>query len=190
MSSPIGVIDTRARASARTEARGKAYMNPYMSGVGIGVVLLLAFLIMGRGLGASGAFSTVVATGVSVVAPDHASENLPYAAYLGDGTASPLKDWLVFEIIGVALGGFLSALLAGRFRTAIDRGPNTTDRARMVYAFGGGAIMGIGAKLARGCTSGQALTGGALLSVGSWLFIIGAFAAGYLAAPLFKRQWT
>ena len=60
----------------------------------------------------------------------------------------------------------------------------------MVYAFGGGAIMGIGAKLARGCTSGQALTGGALLSVGSWLFIIGAFAAGYLAAPLFKRQWT
>lgn len=190
MSSPIGVIDARARASARSEATAKPYMNPYLSGVGIGVVLLLAFLIMGRGLGASGAFSTVVATGVSAVAPDHASENLPYSAYLGDGTASPLKDWLVFEIIGVALGGLLSALLAGRFRIAIDRGPNTTDRARMVYAFGGGAIMGIGAKLARGCTSGQALTGGALLSVGSWLFIIGAFAAGYLAAPLFKRQWT
>ena len=32
----------------------KPYMNPYLSGVGIGVVLLLAFLIMGRGLGASG----------------------------------------------------------------------------------------------------------------------------------------
>jgi uncharacterized membrane protein YedE/YeeE len=175
---------------AQADAKAQPYMNPYLSGVGIGVVLLLAFLIMGRGLGASGAFSTMVATGVNAVAPDHASQSLPYSAYLGDGTASPLKDWLVFEILGVALGGLLSAILAGRFRTVIDRGPNTTDRARMVYAFGGGTIMGVGAKLARGCTSGQALTGGALLSVGSWLFIIGAFTAGYLAAPLFKRQWT
>ena len=31
------------------------------------------------------------------------------------------------------------------------------------------------------------LTGGALLSVGSWLFMIGAFAAAYLVAPLVKR---
>jgi hypothetical protein len=51
-------------------------------------------------------------------------------------------------------------------------------------------LMGLGAKLARGCTSGQALTGGALLSVGSWLFILTAFAAGYLAAPLVRRAWT
>jgi uncharacterized membrane protein YedE/YeeE len=50
--------------------------------------------------------------------------------------------------------------------------------------------MGVGAKFARGCTSGQALTGGALLSVGSWLFIVAAFAAGYLAAPLVRRAWT
>jgi len=49
--------------------------------------------------------------------------------------------------------------------------------------------MGIGAKLARGCTSGQALTGGALLSVGSWTFVIVAFAAAFLVAPLVRRQW-
>ena len=88
------------------------------------------------------------------------------------------------------LGGALSAFLAGRFRLGIDRGPRTTDRSRLMYAFGGGVIMGLGAKLARGCTSGQALTGGALLSVGSWLFIAAAFAAGYLAAPLFRKEWT
>jgi hypothetical protein len=50
--------------------------------------------------------------------------------------------------------------------------------------------MGVGAKLARGCTSGQALTGGALLSVGSWTFIAGAFAAAYVAAFLLRRLWT
>jgi uncharacterized membrane protein YedE/YeeE len=49
--------------------------------------------------------------------------------------------------------------------------------------------MGLGAVLARGCTSGQALTGGALLSVGSWLFMIGAFAAAYLIAPIVRRAW-
>jgi uncharacterized membrane protein YedE/YeeE len=165
-------------------------MNPYVAGVGIGVALLLAFVIMGRGLGASGALSTVVATGVNTVAPDHTTDRLPYEAYLGDGTVSPLKDWLVFEILGITLGGLLSALLAGRFRASIDKGPRASNRSRLLFAFGGGTIMGIGAKLARGCTSGQALTGGALLSVGSWLFIIGAFAAGYMAAPLFRREWT
>jgi hypothetical protein len=49
--------------------------------------------------------------------------------------------------------------------------------------------MGFAARLARGCTSGLALTGGALLSVGAWVFMIALFAAGYAAAPLFRRAW-
>jgi len=51
-------------------------------------------------------------------------------------------------------------------------------------------VMGIGAKFARGCTSGQALSGGALLSVGSWIFIVTAFAAAFAAAPLARRLWS
>jgi len=184
------IVGGGERAATSVRVQAKPYMNPYLSGVGIGFVLLLAFVIMGRGLGASGALSSVVATGMQAAAPEHAARSLPYAAYLGDGTQSPLKDWLVFEIIGVTLGGLLSAVMGRRFRRAIDRGPRTTDRARLMYAFIGGTIMAVGAKFARGCTSGQALTGGALLSVGSWLFIVAAFAAGYAAAPLFRRQWT
>ncbi len=184
-------LEAGARAPARTRARvARPYLNPYLAGVGIGVVLLMTFVVMGRGLGASGAFSTVVAAGVSAVDSEHASTSLPYAAYLGDGRTSPLRDWLLIELLGVTAGGFASALLFGRFRKRVEKGPRATNRGRMLYAFGGGVIMGVGAKLARGCTSGQALTGGALLSVGSWLFILGAFAAGYLAAPLFRRQWT
>jgi uncharacterized membrane protein YedE/YeeE len=165
-------------------------MSPYLAGVGIGLVLLSAFVIMGRGLGASGAFSSAVAAGVSTVAPERARTLEPYAAYMGDERRGPLADWLVLEILGVTIGGALSALFAGRLRRGIERGPRTTPRARLAYAFGGGTIMGFGAKLARGCTSGQALTGGALLSVGSWIFIVAAFAAGYAFSPLFRRQWT
>lgn len=171
-------------------SRAQPYLNPYLAGVGIGLVLLLAFVIMGRGLGASGAFSTAVATGVAVAAPERAAGNAAYAAYLPDGPRSLFSDWLFIEIVGVAIGGLVSALLAGRFRIAVDKGPRVSVRGRLAYAVGGGLLMGIGAKLARGCTSGQALTGGALLSVGSWLFILAAFAAGYLAAPLVRREWT
>ncbi|MCB1570869.1 MAG: YeeE/YedE family protein, partial [Xanthomonadales bacterium] len=56
-------------------------------------------------------------------------------------------------------------------------------------AFGGGALMGVGAMLARGCTSGQALSGGAVLSVGSWVFMLALFASAYLIAPLLRRLW-
>jgi uncharacterized protein len=189
---------------ARTAEKGlmrrprvaKPYMSPYLAGVGIGVVLLLAYVIMGRGLGASGAFSSVVTATVSAVAPAHASASpyhMRYAAATGGGAipgTGLLRDWLVLEVVGITLGALLSGLLAGRFKWgAVERGQNVGRGGRIAYALAGGAIMGIGAKLARGCTSGQALTGGALLSVGSWTFVIAAFAAAFVIAPLVRRQW-
>ena len=165
------------------------FSNPYVAGFGLGLVLLAAFVIMGRGLGASGAFSSAVATAVDAVAPQHAQANEFYAGYLGEGSANPLMDWLVFEVIGIFAGGFLSAALAGRIRKTVERGPSISVRGRLVFAFAGGVLMGIGAKLAGGCTSGQALTGGALLGVGSWAFMLAVFAGGYAAAGLMRRQW-
>ena len=65
------------------------YWNPYVAGVALGLVLLVGFILTGRGLGASGAFSSVVATGVSVVSPDHARANVSYAKYIKEGDESP-----------------------------------------------------------------------------------------------------
>ncbi|HET6229522.1 MAG TPA: YeeE/YedE thiosulfate transporter family protein [Longimicrobiaceae bacterium] len=177
-------------APAAVPSRAKAYASPYAAGVGIGLALLAAFCIAGRGLGASGAFSSAVAVGVSTLSPEHAAANPAFADYLPAGGGAGLRDWLVWEIAGVTLGGMLSAWFGGRFKWMTERGPRVTENRRLVHAFAGGAVMGIGAKLARGCTSGQALTGGALLSVGSWIFIAAAFAAAYAVAPLFRRQWT
>ncbi len=166
----------------------KAYSNPYLTGVGLGLVLLAAYVVMGRGLGASGAFASSAAGLVQAVAPERAAQSALFAGYLGaDGGA--WLNWILFEIAGVAIGGFASAWLAGRVRFEMERGPGISPPARLATAFGGGAVMGLGAVLARGCTSGQALSGGALLSVGSWLFMIGAFAAAYLFAPFVRRIW-
>ena len=185
-----GIVAGEVAASDRAVGKTvQPYMHPYLAGMGIGLSLLAAFVVMGRGLGASGAFSSVVSVAVAEALPGHAASNAAYARYLGDGTHNPLADWLVFEIIGVTIGGFVSAWLAGRFRWATDRGPRAAAGQRLLFAFAGGALMGFGAKLARGCTSGLALTGGALLAPGAWIFIGAAFAAGFVAAPLLRRQW-
>jgi len=164
------------------------YSNPYLTGVGLGLVLLAAFVIMGRGLGASGAFASSAAGATAMVSPARAQSSALFAGYLS-AEGGAWSEWLIFEILGVAIGGLTSAWLAGRLRFEVERGPRLSRGSRLATAFVGGGVMGLGAVLARGCTSGQALTGGALLSVGSWLFMIGAFATAYLVAPIVRRAW-
>ena len=60
-------------------ATPKPYTNPYLAGVALGLVLLMAFVVMGRGLGASGAFASSAAGVVSAIAPVRAQAN-PYFA--------------------------------------------------------------------------------------------------------------
>ena len=171
------------------ERRPQPYMNPYLAGIGLGLVLLASFVLVGRGLGASGAFNSVIAWAVNAVAPEHAKSNEFIAGYLGDGTSSPLKSWLLFEVIGMFAGAMFSGLLAGRARVMTEKGPRVSVRTRLAMAFAGGVLMAFGAALARGCTSGQALTGGALLNLGSWAFMMMVFAGAYAVAYFVRWQW-
>ena len=177
------------REAAAEHARAAPYTNPYVAGIGLGLVLLAAFVVMGRGLGASGAVASVVAWLVHAVAPQHAMNNGYLAGYLGDGSVHPLKAWLVFEVLGVAAGAFISGLLARRVFVSVERGPRVSVATRLAMAFLGGATMAVGAALARGCTSGQALTGGALLNLGSWAFMMMVFAGAYAVAYFVRWQW-
>jgi hypothetical protein len=179
----------RAKLTSK-EITAQPYLNPYLAGIGLGIVLLLAFVIMGRGLGASGGFTSMLTAGVNTVAPEYATQNEMYSSYIGDGERSPLSDWLVIELIGVIIGGFISGNFAGRINKSVERGSGISSKGRLVLAFIGGTLMGFAAKMARGCTSGQALTGGALMSVGSWLFMISIFIGAYAFAYFVRRQWT
>ena len=166
----------------------KKYWNPYLAGIGLGLTLLLAFVLMGRGLGASGAVMRFTAWFMSLISAEHVNANTYLAKYAGEGI-NPFRNWLVFEVIGVIIGGFVSAWLAGRLKVMTGRGPNISDKGRWVLAIFGGALMGFGARLAYGCTSGQALTGGATLSLGSWAFMFSVFAGGYAMAYFVRKQW-
>ncbi len=163
------------------------YWNPYLAGVALGLVLLATYLLTGKGLGASGASFRAGAAVVNAVAPSHVEQVPMLAATTEDG--SPLKNWLVFEVVGVALGGFLGALTSGRLRGETLKGSTFPAGGRWAMAIGGGAVMGVGAQLARGCASGQALSGGGLMSAGAWAFFLAFFGGGYALAALVRRQW-
>ncbi len=161
------------------------FWNPYWAGVGLGLTLLFAFVMMGRGLGASGALMRFDVWFLKLVAPGHVQAN-PYFAKYAEHT---LSNWLVFELIGVMIGGFLSGALAGRLKVKTGKGPRISDKGRWMLAFVGGALIGFAARLARGCTSGQALTGGATLALGSWAFMFAVFAGAYATAYFVRKQW-
>jgi hypothetical protein len=175
-------------ATAEQAREPRPYANPYLAGIGLGLVLLSAFVLVGRGLGASGAFNSTIAWLLSLVAPAYASSHEFLGPYL-EGDTHPLKAWLVFEVAGVFAGALLSGLLAGRVGFAVEKGPRASLAARLAFAFVGGALMAVGAALGRGCTSGQALSGGALLNLGSWAFMLSVFGGAYAVAFLFRRQW-
>ena len=102
------------------ETKKTKYLNPYVGGVLLGLVLLAANFISGRGLGASGAMKSVVVTSIQAVAPS-SSQNLGFVKeYKGDHPGNPMKTWLVFEMTGVLVGGFLSGAFAGRLKLKVE----------------------------------------------------------------------
>ena len=100
-----------------------------------------------------------------------------------------LDDFLVYMFVGVIIGGFISGVASRRFGFETIMGPHTTRRRRLVLAVVGGIVAAFGARLARGCTSGQALSGGATLAVGSWVFMLAVFAGGYALAYVLRKEW-
>jgi uncharacterized membrane protein YedE/YeeE len=109
---------------------------------------------------------------------------------MAGGDKNPVDSWVVFVTIGTLMGVLTSGWLHGRLKVETGRGPRISIRKRWVIAFFGGSLMGYGARFARGCTSGQALSGGAVLSVGSWAFMFAVFAGAYALAFFVRKLWN
>jgi len=163
----------------------RPYMNPYLAGLMLGLVLLASFLILGVGLGASSATARVGATVQGILMPQHVADS----AYFGSWGRNPLRYYLVFMFVGTLMGGLMSAILGRRIQPQLERGPTASPKLRILMALVGGILAGFASRLASGCTSGQALTGGAMLASGSLLFLVSLFASGYATAWFARRQW-
>ncbi|MGE5383825.1 MAG: YeeE/YedE thiosulfate transporter family protein [Omnitrophica WOR_2 bacterium] len=167
---------------------GSYYINPYLGGILLGLVLFSTYFITGRGLGASGAVKSTVVTTVHAISPEHAQKSHYYSQFLS-GDTSPMNNWLVFEVLGVLAGGFFSGALWGRLKVKTEHSPKISSRTRLVAALIGGALFGFGSQLARGCTSGAALSGMAVLSSSGIITMMAIFGSAYVFSWLFKKLW-
>jgi uncharacterized membrane protein YedE/YeeE len=162
------------------------YMNPYLAGIWLGLTLLVSFLILGAGLGASSGLARIAACTELCIAKAHTLSS----EYFGQWGQKPMQYYLVFMLAGTFIGGMCSALLADRMKLQIERGRRSSIRVRSTFALVGGVLVGFASRLAQGCTSGQALSGTALLLTGSFVFLICIFVGGYATARFFRRQWN
>ena len=170
------------------KSKRHVYWNPYFGGFLLGILILFTFFITGRGLGASGAMKSGVVTIVDTVAPTHAENSDYYSKFISDDKSS-MNNWLVLEALGVLIGAFISGGLTDRIGLRTQHSPKITSKRRLVFALSGGLLFGLGAQIARGCTSGAALSGMAVISTGGFITMLAIFGTGYLAAYFFRKNW-
>ena len=161
---------------------------PVLAGILLGTTMLAAFVTAGRGIGVSGVMARMVATVQHWIFPEITEKSSYFGKYFTNGT-NPLDNYLSFMMLGLLLGAFTGAVSCRDFCVEVRRGPRMSATGRLVYALIGGAIAGYAARLARGCTSGMGLVGGAELSVGSWVFMLCIFAGGFATAWFVRKQW-
>lgn len=187
MSHSLSAHPPLAIPATREQARARPYWNPYLVGFLLGLVLLATYAVTARGLGATAAFAALSSWIVGLGSPAHVEANPVHLRYWNEG--APLLNWTLFLLVGAAIGAFLSGWQGRRLSFTVERGPHSSDHTRLMLAFFGGFIAAFGAKIAKGCTSGQALTGGAMLNVGSLVFMLAVFAGAYGLAYFVRKEW-
>jgi hypothetical protein len=164
------------------------FWSPYLAGAGLGLTLLATFVVAGWGLGASSAFSLLTGVGLERLSHEYAQSIEYFSRYLN--VESPLKNWVLFEVFGVFLGALAGSLIGRSFKIKVDRSEGWNVSERLATGFTGGILIGFASRLARGCTSGLALSGGAQLALAGWLFVMAMFLGGFAAAAVFRRLWS
>jgi uncharacterized membrane protein YedE/YeeE len=156
--------------------------NPYLVGIGIGVLSCVVFAVVNAPIGVTTALSQ--ASG-AVASPIVGSEDVKSNPYWK--STVPAWDYGTLFLVGIFAGSLLVSLLTRSFRVetvpAVWRARFGPSRGkRLLAAFAGGIIAIYGARLAGGCTSGHGISGGLQLALSSWVFLLTMFATGILTA--------
>jgi uncharacterized membrane protein YedE/YeeE len=163
--------------------------SPYVVGAGIGMLTWFTFGVAHKAVGISTNFSQVVRLLEEAAVPEHARQ----VTYFTDYQIPRVIGWEAALAVGVLLGAAWSAKLA-RDKSGRTLPPLWQQRfgARRWKAYAlallGGILLGYGARLAGGCTSGHALSGALQLAVSSWTFFAAFFSSGLVTAYLLFRK--
>ena len=157
--------------------------SPYLAGAGIGILCMLTFLLSNKPIGVSGAFAGTSGMIEKLFRGSRVDQKEYYK------NNPPKINWEWLFVAGLMIGSFVSAILSGDFQIVIVPGrwlqsAGHSPLLRWFAAFLGGAIMGFGARWARGCTSGHGISGTLQLAVSSWIVTISLFISGIITAMI------
>ncbi len=157
--------------------------SPYVVGAAIGILVWIGFIFSNKAIGCSTAYARTAGMGERLVRGDKVEDKPYYKEFV------PKIDWEWMLVLGVVIGAFISSTLSGSFR--IETVPRIWQESfgssailRYVGALIGGSLLGFGARMAGGCTSGHGISGTSQLSLGSWLAFIFFFIGGILTAVI------
>jgi uncharacterized membrane protein YedE/YeeE len=166
--------------------------SPYVAGILLGIVGILAVWLSHSTLGASGAFENLAGWIGKSIAPK-LFDNM-YFNYV----MPPQITWNVVLLVGVFFGGMLGAATSRTLKWGKKDAANSDEQWKRIFgpqvwkrwglAFVGAIILEYAAGIAGGCTSGLAISGGMLLAPSAFLFIAGMFASGILTALVIYRR--
>ncbi|HKZ44149.1 MAG TPA: YeeE/YedE thiosulfate transporter family protein [Anaerolineales bacterium] len=170
----------------------KETWSPYVAGILLGIVGILAVLITNSLLGASGAFENLAGMIGKVLAPT-TFDNMYFNFIMPPGISAG-----VILLIGVFFGGLIGAATSRTLKWGKKDSANSDKQWKMIFgrqtwkrwllAFFGAIILEYAAGIAGGCTSGLAISGGMLLAPAAFLFIAGMFASGIATALIIYRR--
>ncbi|MCK7537137.1 MAG: YeeE/YedE family protein [Marinilabiliales bacterium] len=83
---------------------------------------------------------------------------------------------------------FFPGPVSGRLKLKVEKSPKITVTRRLIFAFLGGVLFVYGGQLARGCTSGAALSGMAVLSLAGFVTMIAIFGSAYLLCMVLQEE--
>lgn len=164
--------------------------SPYLVGTGIGMLSWLTFMFMDKALGVSTTFVRMIGSLIATVSPEHISSTPYYAKYL---VGKPGFEWQAALVVMIFVGALVASKLSGSRRSESmpeiwkERfGPSKAKR--YLAAFLGGFLVLFGARLAGGCTSGHAISGGMQLALSGWVFMMAMFAFAIAAATILYKN--
>ena len=155
--------------------------SPYICGAGIGVLSWLTFLLSDKALGTSTSYVRTAGMIERVFRGNRVLER-PFFK-----ETAPNIDWQWMLVIGIVIGAFISSMASGQAKMVWVPEPwlsafGSAVAPRLVAAFIGGALLGLGARWAGGCTSGHGISGTMQLAVASWVASICFFVGGIAVA--------
>lgn len=157
-------------------------------GAGIGILSWFVFLFVDKPLGMSTEVSKLSGWTLKALGGDEFVATNTYWV-----KTVPKFGYSTIFLIFTAVGAFLSSMISKTFRAELV--PTVWQEhfggqpwKRFLAAFGGGALVLYGARMAGGCTSGHAISGTLQLAVSGWLFFAAMFVGGVITARLLFKK--